>query len=162
MCERLVDVDRSLPRALHLQGAAHLRVAQVPYHGVVEASMQGVRVLMNKDSLRGARLGREQRRLTIAAERGPNDCCELFAKSSCMVPNGADGGPRSYVFLSTPTHCVRFIRFLIDDYRVLSPRVQTRSLLAMVPQLSGAHDAHAPPERRTQTNVQHTEKTNYF
>ena len=75
-----------------------------------------------------------------------------------MVPNGADGGPRSYVFLSTPTHCVRFIRFLIDDYRIVSPRVRTRSLLAMVPQLSGAHDAHAPPERRTQTNVQHTEK----
>ena len=81
MCERLVDVDRFLPRALHLQGAAHLRVAQVPYHGVVEASMQEVRVMMNKDSLRGARLGRAQRRLTIAAERGPNDFCDLFAKS---------------------------------------------------------------------------------
>ena len=81
MCERLVDFDRFLPRALHLQGAAHLRVAQVPYHGVVEASMQEVRVMMNKDSLRGARLGRAQRRLTIAAERGPNDFGDLFAIS---------------------------------------------------------------------------------
>ena len=51
-------------------------------------------------------------------------------------------------FLGTPTHCVRFIRFSIDHYKIVFPRAPNHSLLALVADAKESRNAHAPTTAR--------------